>query len=126
MIYNREQAVELNNALSQKGLKTKHVSGENFIKLLNVKTKLKNSLNELGEAEQHLAEEFGAIQTQAGFFIEDKDKQKEFSKNLRDKQKAYSIELELNFVPENELKEYCKDQDTAIEAVIFEYLLKSQ
>jgi hypothetical protein len=124
MVVKRDQAVELNYALSQKGLKTKHISGDNFIRLLNIKTILKNSINALSESEQELAEEFGAIQNEYGFFIEDKDKQKEFSKNLRDKQKAYSIELELNFVPESELKEYCKEQDTSVEAVLFEYLLK--
>lgn len=124
MVLKRDQAVELNNALSQKGLKTKHVSGDNFIKLLNIKTALKNSINALAEAEQVLAEEFGATQNEYGFFIEDKDKQREFAKNLRDKQKSYSIEIELNFIPESELKEYCKEQDTAVEAVLFEYLLK--
>jgi len=124
MKLNRDQSIELNEALSQKGLKTKHVSGDSYIKLLNVKTKLKNEITVLAEAEKELAEEFGAVQTQSGFFIEDKDKQKEFVKNLRDKQKAFSIELDLNFVPEAELKEYAKEQDTAIEAVLFEYLLK--
>lgn len=124
MKLDRNQAQELHISLSQKGLKTKHVSGENYIKLLNIKTALKNSINTLSEAEQELAIEFDATQTPQGFFIDDKDKQKEFVKNLREKQKAFSIELELNFIPENELKEYCKEQDTGVEAVLFEYLLK--
>lgn len=37
---------------------------------------------------------------------------------------CWGIELDLNFIPENELKEYCKEQDTGVEAVLFEYLLK--
>lgn len=125
MRLNRTKAVELHSALSQKGLKTRHISGENYIKLLNIKTKLKNELNILAEAEQELALEFDAIQDVNGFYIEDSDKRKEFEKNLREKQKAFSIDLDLNFVSENELKDYCKEQDTAIEAVLFEYLLKN-
>lgn len=124
MKLNRTQAIELHSALSQKGLKAKHISGDNFIKLLNIKTRLKNSLQSLSEAEAELAEEFGAIQNELGFFVEDKDKNKEFVKNLRDKQKHYSVEIDLNFIAEQELKEYSKEQDTAVEAVLFEYLLK--
>lgn len=123
MPLNRTQAIELNNALSQKGLKAKDVSGDNFIKLINGKNKLKNSLEALSEAEQELAIEFDAVQTPSGFVIEDNERQKEFVKNLREKQKAYSVDIELNFIPENELRAYCKEQDTAVTAVLFEYLL---
>ena len=124
MKLNRDQSLELNFSLSQKGLKAKHVSGENYVKLLNIKTKLKNELNTLADGEKDLCEEFGGYQSDSGFVIEDKDKRKEFLKKVSEVQKAFSIELELNFVPENELKDYCKEQDTAIEAVLFEYLLK--
>lgn len=123
MTLNRTQAIELNNALSQKGLKAKDVSGDNFIKLINGKNKLKNSLEALSEAEQELAIEFDAVQTPSGFVIEDNERQKEFVKNLREKQKAYSVDIELNFIPENELRAYCKEQDTSVTAVLFEYLL---
>lgn len=125
MKLNRDQAMELNAGLSQQGLKTKHVSGENFLKVVGAKTKLKNSLNELGEAEKLLGEEYDAVNNNGNWFVEDKDKRKEFMKNLREKQKAYYIELDLNFIPENELKEYCKEQDTLVTAVLFEYLLKN-
>jgi len=123
MKLNRQQAVELNTALSQKGLKARHVSGVNYIKLINAKIALKNSLSVLSELENDVAEDFGASQQGAAFYLEDKEKIKEFTKNLREKQKAYLIELELNFIPENELKEFTKEQDTEIEAVLFEYLL---
>jgi len=124
MKLNRQKAIELNSSLNEKGLKCKHVSGENYLKLMSQKALLKNSLNALGELEQDLAVEFDAVQTENGFFIEDKDKRKEFATNLRDKQNAYSVELDLNFIPENELREYCKEQDTSVSAVLFEYLLK--
>lgn len=126
MKLNRSQAIELHNALAQKGLKAKHISGGDFIKLLNIKTDLKNSLNTLSEAEAQLADEFGAIQNELGYYVEDKDKNKDFIKNLKEKQKHYEIELELNFISQMELKDYCKEQDTAIEAVLFEYLMKKE
>lgn len=123
MKLNRTQAIELHSALSQKGLKAKHISGDNFIKLLKVKSTLKNSIAELVEAERELSFEYDATQTTEGFFVEDKEKRKEFTKNLNDKQKAYSVDVETNFIPIMELKEYTKDQDTEFEAVLFEYLL---
>jgi len=124
MKLNRTQASELNAALDQKGLKTKHVSGENYIKLLNTKKHLKNNLTTLAEGETELIKEFGGYQDGNGFVFEDKVKKKEFLEKMVEIQKAFSIELDLNFIPENELKEYCKEQDTAIEAILFEYLLK--
>lgn len=131
---NRTQSIELHNALSQKGLKAKHISGENFIKLINLKSLLKNKLSELQEAEEALAEEEGATQTQFGYLIDPKvteqglvsgnpEKNAEFVKSMREKQKAFKVECELHFVPQKELEEYCKEQDTEITATLFEYLL---
>lgn len=125
MKLNKAQAFEFNTALSQQNLKAKHVSGENYLKIMSVKTLLKNKLTEVGEAEKSLALEFDATQvTEVGFQIDDKDQRKEFFTKLAELHKAFSIELDLNFMPEKELKEFCKEQDTAFAAILFEYLLE--
>jgi hypothetical protein len=125
----RKSVVEIHDALSSKGLKTKNISGENYVKLLNLKIKLKNSLEPLIESEHELAVEIGLIPNGQMFMAPEgrNDLITEFQNKLRDIYKNFSVEVEhLNFIPENELKEYCKDQDTSVEAVLFEYLLEAR
>jgi hypothetical protein len=38
----------------------------------------------------------------------------------------FEVEIKTNFIPAEELKEYVKEQDTSIAAVLFEYLLLAE
>lgn len=128
-LLNRKQVLELNDALSSKGLKTKHVSGENYIKVLNLKIKLKNCILPIAQAEKDLAEEMGLI-FDGQFFSAPPDKKEiinEFQKKITEIHKAFSVDVEfLNFIPIGEMKLYCNEQDTSVEATLFEYLLLEQ
>lgn len=125
-----EETIAFNNALSQKGLKAKHVSGENYVKVLNLKTALRNALKVIEEGYTELAEEFGMTQVGPGQYThpkQDKDAQLSFSKKVNDMGKKWrSPAIELNFIPEEELKEFCKEQDVDVSAILFEYLLKPE
>ena len=121
----REQAVELNTALNSKDLKVKHVSGDNYLKILKLKTKLKNELELLGTSEVELAKEFNADITPTGIQFKTPEDGKEFLAKRKEIFDEWDIEVELNFLPQAELLEYVKEQDTAVAAVLYEYLIKS-
>jgi hypothetical protein len=122
----REQALELNGALNSKDLKVKHVSGENYLKILKLKTKLKNELELLGTSEVELAKEFNADITPTGIQFKTPEDGKEFLAKRKEIFDKWDIEVELNFLPQAELLEYVKEQDTAVAAVLYEYLRKQE
>jgi hypothetical protein len=59
MIINRKPALSLNQALANKDLKIKHITGENYQKILFLKRKLRNSIDALVEDEVQLAKDIG-------------------------------------------------------------------
>lgn len=121
-----DDAVILNNALSSKGLKAKHVGGENYIRIINLKTGLRNALKTMDEACRDIADEFGMEQVGPGQYVhpsQDKSKQAAFSKKIVEVSRSWkSPGLDLHFVPQGELKEFCKEQDIEVEAILFEFL----
>lgn len=122
---NLKNAQELNNALNSAGLKAKHISGENFNKLiLSLKPKLKRALVEMGEKEKQVAEAMDILVGEQ-IVTTDQEQAREYFDKVKDFHKDFSFEHELNFIPENELKEYVKEQDTNVAAIICEYLLKA-
>lgn len=120
-----DQTISLNSALSSKGLKAKNVSGENYLRIINLKTLMRNELKKLDGVHQQLAAEFEMEPVGPGQYRNvDKEKQAGFLKRVMEVDKSWkSPELQLNFIPEKELRDFCHDQDVEIESILFEYLL---
>lgn len=123
---NRAVAVELLNALSSKDLKAKHISSEAFMKLINLVTSLKKAINQLVAQEGEIAKALGVVYDHEGKFKVEEDVRVKFNEQMKLLQDGFTFEHALNFIPERELKEYVKEQDTSIAAVLFEYLLLAE
>lgn len=121
---NRDQTVELQAALSAKDLKAKHISGENFMKLIGLSRSLKKQITALVEQETEIATALGATTFGGQLQFPDPESIKLYNEKTAPIHKAFSFEFDGNFIPENELREYTKEQDTAVVAILFEYLLK--
>lgn len=123
-----QNSIYLNSALGTTGLKTKHISGENWIKLLNNKRQLKNSIDALVNDEKEAAKECGFNLDDRGALIpingeSDVSKWRERLETLH---KNFSVEVDVNFIPQNEFREYTKEMDTNVEAILFEYLMEQK
>jgi len=55
----RESILNLNQALTMKDLKAKHVSGDNYLKILKLKKELSKLVSEHGEQEKSVIEDLG-------------------------------------------------------------------
>lgn len=124
MILNITQAGEINTALSTAGLKAKHISGDNFMKVINLKSKLKKALNDCGDQERAVAAELGFLIGDQVVFSNN-DEARDYHERVGPIRKAFTFEYEMNFIPEGEIREYVKEQDTNIASIICEYLLKT-
>lgn len=123
----RLELVELHTALNSTDLKVKPLSAENFLSLIKLKNKLKNEIKLVSEAEQTLSKESG-FEMENGSVSAPNERLpelREFAKKMKEFQAAYVLtDVKLNFIPEKELTEYVKQQDTSVAAVLFDYLLK--
>lgn len=122
------QVIELNNALNADSLRSRHISGESRIRLSRLKQNIKNELNLIGQIEKDIFKEFNInlLPSIDGTLIPDGDKENFKIAQLKivETRKAWNMEINLNFVPEKELLEYCKEVNTSTESILFEYLLE--
>lgn len=118
-------AIELNNALNSPGLKAKHVGAENFMDLINDKVKLKKALGVIGEKETEVAQQLGVNVNYGNMTFESADQATLYNKMVKPFHDEFEVEIKTHFIPIEELKEYTKEQDTSIAAILFEHLLKA-
>jgi len=117
----REQAMQLNGALSDKELKVKFLSGPQYASLIGLKRPLTKYLSEMGENEKALAEEMNITIGHNGFISDDKN----FLDKLKEIQKVEFTPKELNFIPMEEFKKWTDEVDFNTGSILAEYLLKS-
>lgn len=117
----RDYAIQLNNALHAEGLKVKHLTGDQYIKLLALKRPLAKYANEMSEEEQALYKTYDVI-TNVDILNQLKDK------SFRDKRDAiFSKEFdpkELKFMDNEVFKKFTDEIDFGTASILAEYLLK--
>lgn len=117
----RDYAIQLNNALHTEGLKVKHLTGEQYVKLLNLKRPLAKYANEMSEEEKELFKEYNIV-TNSDLLEQLKDK-----KFTEKRDAIYSKEfepIELNFLDSDVFKKFTDDVDFGVASILAEYLLK--
>jgi D-ribose pyranose/furanose isomerase RbsD len=105
-----------------KDLKAKHVSGDNYLKILKLKKELSKLVSEHGEQEKSVIEDLGLPHDETKWNFDERSTALEKLKPIHE-----SLEYELverNFLSIEEFKEWTKEQDTAIVAILAEHLLK--
>lgn len=117
-----QESTDLNQMLSVKDLKAKHVNGENYLKVINLKKDLKNALVAQSEKEKQIFEDLQIDATSEAAWTAD------IKKTVWDKltpcRKAFKFEAPEPFLTIEEFKEWTKEQDVAVVAILGEYLLK--
>lgn len=117
----RSEAINLNVALSNQGLKVKNLSGANYFSLICLKKPLAKYLNEMAEDEQTLLKDHGVV-TQED--LSEKLKDKSFSEKWEAiHAKDFEVK-ELNFIPLDEFKKFTDEVEFSVGAILAEYLLK--
>lgn len=127
-ILNHKNLDYLNTALNVSGLKAKHISGENWITLINLKKKLKNEVDDVAIKESAAADEAGYSLLNGQLIPKDGEQQNNalFSKRLIEIHNTINLEIESNFIPEKEFREYVKEIDTSTIATLFEFLMEEK
>lgn len=131
----RKDASELDMALKKPGLKSKHLSTENFNKLIPIGRTLGRYLDEMGEDEKKVFDAYDIGITQQGPVFPEgisKDERKAFNSKM-DKihEKDFTPTkpnggdpLEFNFIPLEEFRKWTEEVDTGVALVLAEFLLK--
>jgi hypothetical protein len=117
MKLNRLKAINLNKVLSNPELKIKYINGESYAKLLYLKRKLRNSIDELVEIEQEAAKDCKYDETKPETI-------KEFSDKLVAIQSKFEVEVYEPFLTLEEFKHYAEMLDTETASILAEFLLK--
>lgn len=117
----KDYAIQLNNALHAEGLKVKHLTGDQYVKLLALKRPLAKYANEMAEEEKELFKAYNIVTNQDLF---EQLKDKAFSEK-RDAIYAKDFEpKELNFLDSDVFKKFTDDIDFGVASILAEYLLK--
>jgi hypothetical protein len=117
MIINRKPALSLNQALANKDLKIKHITGENYQKILFLKRKLRNSIDALVEDEVQLAKDIG-------YDPSNTETHKDFTDKLSVIQSAFKVEIYDPFLTIEEFKHFVEALDIESASLVAEFLLK--
>lgn len=123
MILNYKQCHELNQAMNMKDLKIKSISGENWVKIMKVKSILnKKFTGEMGELENETIKALGFENTpQTQFTVEQATL---IQKKIKPAQDEFKLEIESNFLPQDEFKTWVENQDVFFATILAEYFLK--
>lgn len=117
----RDYAIQLNAALHTDGLKVKHLSADQYVKLLALKRPLAKYLNEMGEEEKDLFKSYNIITEQDRI---NNLKDKSFIEKIEAIQEKMFEPKELNFIDGDTFKKFTDDIDFGAASVLAEYLLK--
>jgi len=143
---NYKKTLNLNNALNSteamedgKSFKSvlksgKHLSGENYLKVMGVKKILRNALEDASEKEKALFEDYDGVNNGSSWNIvpksdseEDVKKSREEAKDLGKKleqiQKELSVEIPDAFINEKEFLEWTKECSNEPASILAEFLL---
>lgn len=129
----RKETIELFTSLTKKQpdgtspLKVKNLSGENFVKILNIQRPLKLYITNMQEAEITMAKEYGLKATPKGWVIDDNSKynESEWNEKLAGIHKAEFKAKELRFIEDKEFKKWVDEADVEQAASLASYLLKT-
>lgn len=114
-------ATGLHAVLSDKDLKAKHLSSDNYFSILCLKKKLREHIDLTIEGENKLAEEFNVKVDGNQYTAEDPA----FFEKLQGIRKDFEF-TPLNFIPKDEFKKWADELDINSGDLLAEYLLKTE
>lgn len=127
--------VQRENVVKQVLKSGKHLSGDSYLKLMGVKKKLRDLLEDTGQKEKTLFEDNDYILVGGNWappVIDEKDKEavkkqrdnhKEISKKLDQIHKEVSLEIHDPFIKKEEFLEWTKECSNEAASVLAEFLL---
>lgn len=118
----RINAIELRQAIANKELRAKHLSGSNLVTLAFLKKELNSYFETMADAETQATEAEGIKKDSYGNFIVGTNT--EFEKKLKEIQATDFESNHLNFIENDVVSKFVADTDVSTAIVVIEHLAK--
>lgn len=116
----RINAIELRQALSNKELRAKHLTGNNLVSLAFLKRELSQYFETMAEAEDSLAESHNINRDPSGNFILGDNK--DFIQKLKEIQAVPFESKHLNFIEGDVANKFVSETDVNTATIVYEHL----
>lgn len=118
----RTDAMSLNMALHNEGLKVKFLSSSSYVELIGFKRTLQKYISEMVQSEQELFKAYEITDVEQVADIKKADKS--FLEKLKAIQAQDFEPKTMNFIPIDEFKKFTDEVDFGPASILAEYLLK--